>query len=89
MRRFGEDADRQLESMRAAALMQDAESVRRCAHKLKGSAATIGAHALASRCARVEQQASNQQLQHIMVDIEAIHACYQRCRSILDTYLDQ
>jgi CheY-like chemotaxis protein/HPt (histidine-containing phosphotransfer) domain-containing protein len=87
--RFGEDADRQLEAMRTAALMQDADSVRRCAHKLKGSASSIGAYALASCCERVEQQARNQQLQHIMVDIDGINACYQRCRPILDTYLDQ
>jgi HPt (histidine-containing phosphotransfer) domain-containing protein len=53
---FGEDAPRSVAGLRAAAERGDAPELARVAHALKGSAATLGARALASTCAGLEAE---------------------------------
>jgi hypothetical protein len=55
---FTEDTSHELASLRAAAAAGDAGALGAIAHKLKGSAATVGATAMADVCRRIEDAAT-------------------------------
>jgi CheY-like chemotaxis protein len=55
--RFAESSREQLAAMQAARRRDDGARLRRAAHKLRGSAAALGAAALAARCADLERRA--------------------------------
>jgi two-component system sensor histidine kinase/response regulator len=54
---FLEDSPRQIAGMRESAARGDQEELRRCAHSLKTTSATLGLPALAARCRELEELA--------------------------------
>ena len=56
---FVRDAAAALERMRCSVLANDAPSLAREAHRLKGSSATVGAIRLAAACLAIERSAKN------------------------------
>jgi signal transduction histidine kinase/DNA-binding response OmpR family regulator len=55
--RFAHSSREQLAAMQAALRWEDGAALRQAAHKLRGSAAALGAAALAARCADIERRA--------------------------------
>src|SRR5262249_15959756 len=62
LRLFLEDSPTQINAIREALSVDDAEAVRHAAHSLKGSAGYVGASRLASICAGIERLAREQDL---------------------------
>ena len=57
LKKFCTDSRLQLQGIREAALHHDTETLRKCAHKLKGSSGTIGAKVLTNACHLLEERA--------------------------------
>jgi HPt (histidine-containing phosphotransfer) domain-containing protein len=72
LQRFAVSAQEQLLAIRAALLRGDAETLREVAHKLKGTAATLGARGLMRSCACLEEQARTGQLALAAEHIESL-----------------
>jgi HPt (histidine-containing phosphotransfer) domain-containing protein len=80
---FLEDAPRQLESLRVAATLGDAEAARRAAHTLKGNGRTFGAGAFASLCQQVEAAAGGGDPDFVIACIDEINESWERFRTEL------
>jgi CheY-like chemotaxis protein/HPt (histidine-containing phosphotransfer) domain-containing protein len=70
-----------LEALRVALQMQDAQSLRRAAHKLKGTVATLGATDLAARCLELETMGHAGTLEGATEKIEQLAAAYLPVRA--------
>ncbi len=55
LEKFCADSMLQIQGMRSALVNDDPEALRKCAHKLKGSAGSIGAKVLSKICQRMEE----------------------------------
>lgn len=80
---FLEDAPRQLETLREAAVAGDAERARRAAHTLKGNGRTFGATELASLCQEAEAAAKNDDLDTVRTRLAAIDVAWEQVRTAL------
>jgi HPt (histidine-containing phosphotransfer) domain-containing protein len=54
---FLENTPAILDELRDAVTRGDLDAVRRCAHTIKGTSATLGARALSEKCERLEELA--------------------------------
>jgi HPt (histidine-containing phosphotransfer) domain-containing protein len=77
------DTPAQLETMAAAAAGGDAEALRRTAHSLKASSATLGALALAARCRELEAMGGDGRLDGAPALVAAAAAAYSETRQAL------
>jgi HPt (histidine-containing phosphotransfer) domain-containing protein len=71
--------------LHAAFIAGDAPRVAFDAHKLKGSAAAVGASALAELCAQIEQQAEQGSLEGLASLLERLEAAAEAVRTALHT----
>jgi len=60
---FLPDMQQQIEQLKLAVSSTDSEKIRSLAHKIKGSAANVGAHALSGEALKIEQEAQNGDIQ--------------------------
>ncbi len=72
-----------LVALREASDRADAEAVERCAHALKGSAATMGATLLAQACAEVEDAARSGRMEEVPDGLQRVAAESDRARQAL------
>lgn len=72
------DAPPLLEAIRAALARGDAEVLRKSAHRLKGSAASLGAVVLAARLLELEQLGKQNQLEGAPAKAAEVEAEYAR-----------
>jgi signal transduction histidine kinase/DNA-binding response OmpR family regulator len=72
------------EAMRAAALSNDAESVRQAAHALKSSSANVGAMAFADLCKDVEVAAAEGKLDQARMLVDGLLAEHKKVLQALD-----
>jgi len=75
LEKFCADALLQIEGMRDAAASSNAEAMRKCAHKLKGSSGSLGAKMLAKICHRMEERARSGNLEGADEAVDAIASC--------------
>lgn len=78
------DGAMRVADMRAALAAGDAESLRRAAHTLKGSSASLGANDLADACRVVETAAREGRLDDLGPKVDAIAADLEAALSALD-----
>jgi HPt (histidine-containing phosphotransfer) domain-containing protein len=78
---FLRDTSARVETLRAALARNDAETVRRVAHTLQGSAAMVGAASLARNCGALSQTARRGSLDgcaRVVTELEAAMAAIGR-----------
>jgi HPt (histidine-containing phosphotransfer) domain-containing protein len=80
---LGEEAPRQLTTLRETAAAGDAESARRAAHTLKGHARTFGAGGLAELCLEAETAAAAGDLAAVQQHLPEIETEWARVRDAL------
>jgi signal transduction histidine kinase/DNA-binding response OmpR family regulator len=73
--KFCSDAKLQIAGMRDAVRDNNTEALRKCAHKLKGGSATIGAKILSRICHRMEERARDGHIDGADEGIDAINGC--------------
>ena len=71
----------QLEALRVALQTQDAAALKRAAHKLKGTTATLGAKGLAARCSELEKMGAAAQFDGAAEKIEQLATAYLLIRA--------
>jgi signal transduction histidine kinase/HPt (histidine-containing phosphotransfer) domain-containing protein/DNA-binding NarL/FixJ family response regulator len=71
----------QLESLRAALQAKDALALKRAAHKLKGTTATLGAKNLAVRCLELETMGAAEEFDGVAEKIEQLATAYLLIRA--------
>ena len=81
---FLEDATTQLSAMAAAIGARNAQAVRRIAHRLKGSALSIGAVGMASTCGTVESAAREEALDRAAAHAADLIAEFESTRLALE-----
>jgi PAS domain S-box-containing protein len=69
---FHADAAKRLDELRDAGRRQDAESVRRAAHALRGASSMIGALAVADICARIESAGRTGELTGVLAAVDQL-----------------
>jgi len=74
--KFRIDSLLQIEGMRDAVKDNNAEALRKCAHKLKGSSASVGAKILSRVCHRMEERARSGNISGAAEGIDAINVCF-------------
>ncbi len=72
VQQFDGNVEAQLHALRTAYSQGDSTTLRRAAHKLKGTSATLGAAALADLCGALEYDAAQSNLQRAAPQIDAI-----------------
>jgi CheY-like chemotaxis protein/HPt (histidine-containing phosphotransfer) domain-containing protein len=75
LEKFFVDAKLQIKGMRDAAQANDAESMRKCSHKLKGSSGSVGAKLLSKVCHRMEDRARTGNIDGASEAIDSIEIC--------------
>mgnify|MGYP005839214743 CR=1 FL=1 len=80
---FEEDADKLLAELREAAAENNAEVLRRAAHTLKGSSATLGAVRLSAMCQELELMSCQGTLEGVAERVAQIEAEYERVQAAL------
>lgn len=75
LEKFFIDSKLQIKGMREAAQANDAESMRKCSHKLKGSSGSIGAKVLSKVCHRLEDRARSGNIDGADEAVESIDMC--------------
>ncbi len=78
------DGAMRVADMRAALAVGDADSLRRAAHTLKGSSASLGANDLAEACRVVETAARDGRLDDLRPKVDAIAADLDGALAALD-----
>ncbi len=86
---FLEDVSGQLEAMREAIEGDDALSVERVAHTLKGSCENMGATRIAALCAEIEEIGGSGDLARSSESLERIRAEFDRVRPALEAELSK
>jgi len=72
-----------LEELRLGVMLADADRVRRAAHSLKSSSASLGAHALSSLSAELEKCGRSNCFQHAMPIVQQLEREYARvCKAL-------
>jgi len=84
LEKFRSDSLLQIAGMRDAARQNNSEAIRRCAHKLKGSAATLGAKILSRSCHRMEEHAREGNIDGTDEMIDAISSCLNDVIVVID-----
>ncbi len=84
---FINDSKERLQQLRQASEVTCADSIRRVAHSLKGSASNVGAQALADLCFQVEQAGIEGNINGLDSQIDAIEAELVQVNTLLATYL--
>jgi len=88
VRRFLEETDERLVSLRLAAQNDDALELERSAHALKGSAGTVGANEMADLAARLEQIGREGHVREASALVEERESAVGRARPIFDRVVD-
>jgi signal transduction histidine kinase/DNA-binding response OmpR family regulator len=88
LQRYLQDSQQQMETINNAALLGDADVLKRSAHKLKGSSASIGAYRLAELCHVIERQGRDGNLDGIEGHIAHVAEELQSVIETLTTYVD-
>ena len=81
---YRNDGVSRLTDMRTALAAANAEDLRRAAHTLKGSSASLGANALAEACREVELAAREGRLEGLAAKVDAIAAQFDEVVSALE-----
>ena len=81
---YRKDGASRLTDMRTALAAAKAEDLRRAAHTLKGSSASLGANALADACREVELAASEGRLEGLGTKVDAIAGQFDEVVSALE-----
>ena len=84
-----EDVPPHLEALRRAIEANDASSVERVAHTLKGSSSNLGALRMATLCAELEDIGHSGDLSRAPVLIERLEAEFGRVREALDAEMER
>ena len=79
--------DSRLEDIAAALVLRDPAAIRLAAHALKGSAASLGARALAEAAHRIEDLGRSKSLDDAPSELDRVLAEAGRLRGTLATYL--
>jgi CheY-like chemotaxis protein len=88
IKRFHASVHQSVQALRAAHQAQDAGDLQRVAHKLKGSAATLGAAALAAHCLELEMLGKSGSVNDAGALIDALVQAYLRAKPYLDDSAD-
>ena len=80
---FLEDVPARVAELEAAVRQEDREALRRAAHQLKGTAATVGATEVARSAAELETAAGASRLEAVSGLLAGLHAALERVRSEL------
>ena len=80
---FEEQADEILADLKAAAARRDDTQLANLAHKLKGSARTVGAVELGNHCERLEHDARRGPVPDVDSRLDEVHAACTRARASL------
>jgi two-component system sensor histidine kinase/response regulator len=80
---FLEDVPARVAELEAAVRQEDREALRRAAHQLKGTAATVGAAEVARSAAELETAAGASRLEAVSGLLAGLHAALERVRSEL------
>lgn len=75
---FGAQAQELLQLMEQRALAGDVHAIRTLAHKLKGSAGSVGARTLAADAAQLEKVAASDDLEGVRAHLETLPALVTR-----------
>jgi PAS domain S-box-containing protein len=78
----------QIETLHKALASGDADTLRREAHSLKGSAGNLGALPLAQRCKELEMQAAEHKLEAARLTLGAIDEASRRTEEALRKYIE-
>jgi two-component system sensor histidine kinase/response regulator len=73
-----------LMAMRAAAVAKDAAALKRAAHRLKGSAGTLGIKSIAQQCADLESMARHGNTDSAALHVEHLQATYSELCVVLE-----
>jgi len=84
LEKFCIDARLQITGMRDAVKDNNTEALRKCAHKLKGASATIGAKILSRICHRMEERARAGTIAGADEGIDAISGCLEEVISVIE-----
>jgi HPt (histidine-containing phosphotransfer) domain-containing protein len=80
---FVHDTELRLVELRAALEVDDAVSVARIAHSIKGSSGQLGGRRLALSCGRLERKAANGRLSEARIDLREVEFDYRELRGVL------
>ncbi len=86
---FLEDTPGLIVNMREAVVRGDADGLRRSAHTLKGSSASVGAMGLSALCQELQAMAEAEALEGALQKVSQVEAEYERVKVALETTLDQ
>jgi len=86
---FLEDTPGLMVNMREAVVRGDADGLRRSAHTLKGSSASVGAMGLSALCQELQAMAEAEALEGALQKVSQVEAEYERVKVALETTLDQ
>jgi HPt (histidine-containing phosphotransfer) domain-containing protein len=84
VQRFHLSVHHGLTSMRAASVALDAAALKRAAHKLKGSAGTLGIKSVAKQCANLESLARSGNIGTATAHVEKLQATYVELCELLE-----
>jgi HPt (histidine-containing phosphotransfer) domain-containing protein len=84
MERFHANVHECVHALRAAHEVQDASALQKVAHKLKGSAATLGASEIAAHCLDLEMLGKSGSTSNASPMIDALVQAYLRAKPYLD-----
>jgi HPt (histidine-containing phosphotransfer) domain-containing protein len=84
---FVEDVPPLVERIREAARGEDADALERSAHRLKGSASTIGAEGMAEQCRQVEGFARKRDWARSEAAASSLEAEFERVKQALGEWL--
>ena len=73
-----------LAELRAAASRNDVEAIRRTAHAVKGTSATLGAKRLADECAELERMTRSGDVPDATARVSAVEASYHAAKAALE-----
>ena len=88
IRRYLDDAPRQIGRMRAALASADSDALGRAAHSLKSSSATVGATQLAECCRRIEAEVREGHGGGVVADIAAVDRAFELAAGLLRREID-
>ncbi|MEB3274185.1 MAG: Hpt domain-containing protein [Prochlorothrix sp.] len=83
---FTQDTPEMLAQMRQSAEQEDADGLRRSAHTLKSSSATLGATRLSKLCLLLEQQAREGNLDQALERVTQAEAAYAEAKTGLENF---
>lgn len=86
-RDFLRSGERTVNELQQAYQARHAEEIGRLAHRLKSSARTVGAHALADCCLALEQAGKQGDLPAIDIQMDAFSALFLQVRAWIDRYI--